>query len=354
MLVSFLLWTAWNRAPAAEPPRFTIAAVVGGRFVEGAPLTWADDHVRLLSRDGQLWDFSPSGAGNYRQTSPDFKPYAAGELKERLEAEFGGRFEFQTTDHYVVGHPVGQGQVWPDRFEQMYAQFVEYFKVRGVSIRRPEFPLVATVFTDKDDFLHYCVEEGVALPQGAVGYYLPRTNRVAVLDIGAGKTTTSDWRHGAPTVVHEAAHQVAFNLGIHNRFVLPPRWLSEGMGLLFEARGVWDANDYPDQSHRINRARLRQFRQYLARRRPGAIQQLIASDIRFEQDTLAAFAESWALTFYLTETEPASYAHFLSKTASHAAFAPYPAPQRIADFTSTFGDNWTSLDAGFLKFMERL
>jgi hypothetical protein len=349
-----VLGAAGNLATAADAPRFMFEATVGGRRIEGTPLAWSNERVHLLARDGQLWEFSPDAAEDWRQTAPTFKPYSASELIARLEAELGARFEANATEHYVVAYPVGQARVWPERFEQMYRQFVQYFRVHGIVIRTPEMPLVATVFTNKDDFLHFCVEEGVALPQGALGYYLPRNNRVAILDVGAGKSTAPDWRRSAPTVIHEACHQAAFNLGVHNRFTLPPRWLSEGMGLLFEARGIWSPQDYPELSDRVNRERLRQFRQFVSRRRPGAIQQLIASDIRFEQDTLAAYAESWALTLYLTETHPVAYAEFLRKTASHPVFAPYPSPQRIADFTTTFGANWSSLDAGFLKFIERL
>src|SRR5437868_3377430 len=53
---------------AAKPPRFMIEATVKGHYLEGGPLVWSDEKVILLARDGQVWDFSPSDAENYRKS----------------------------------------------------------------------------------------------------------------------------------------------------------------------------------------------------------------------------------------------------------------------------------------------
>jgi uncharacterized protein DUF1570 len=340
---------------AAKPPQFMIEATVKGQYVEGGPLAWSDKKVILLARDGQVWDFSPDDAANYRKTSSSFAPYSIREMQERLEAEFGRQMEVTATGHYLVAHPPGKSEIWAGRFEQMYREFVHNFGVRGISTRQPELPLVAIVFTQQVDFLRYSLRDGFYFANDVLGYYSPKSNRVALFDLGAGKTTAADWRQNAATVIHETAHQVAFNAGVHNRFAVTPRWLAEGMGTMFEARGVWDPQTYPRQADRINRTRLAQFREYAASRHtPGTVQELVASDKPFERDTGAAYAESWALTFYLAETQSRAYAEYLKKTAARATFAPYTGPERIADFTSTFGDDWRMLDARVARFIEAL
>jgi hypothetical protein len=341
-----------SKPAAAEPPQFMIEATVQGKYVEGAPLAWSDQKICLLARDGQVWEFSPDDAANYRKTAAYFSPYSAREMQDRLEAEFGRRMEVTATGHYLVAHPARQAEIWAERFEQMYHEFVHNFGVRGISTKQPELPLVAIVFTRQEDFLQYAFRDGVRLSTDVLGYYSPKTNRVALFDIGAGRTTAADWRQNAATVIHEASHQVAFNAGVHNRFAPTPRWLAEGLGTMFEARGVWDPQDYPRQSDRINRGRLAQFKQYAAtRHKPVAIQELIASDRLFEQDIAAAYAESWALTFYLAETQSRAYAEYLKKAADRPAFATYPAAQRLADFIAAFGDDWRMLDARLARFI---
>ncbi len=81
---------------------------------------------------------------------------------------------------------------------------------------------------------------------------------------------------------------------------------------------------------------------------------LIASDRMFRQIPDAAYAEAWALTFYLMETQPGRYADYLALTGRRPAFERYPAKQRTADFISIFGNDWRMLEAHMLRFIEEL
>ena len=128
--------------------------------------------VVLLARDGQIWDFSPDDAANYRKTAASFAPYSVREMQERLEAEFGRQMEVTATGHYLVVHPVGKAEVWAERFEQMYREFVHNFGVRGISTQQPELPLVAIVFTRQEDFLRYAIHDGVRCRHGPAAWLL--------------------------------------------------------------------------------------------------------------------------------------------------------------------------------------
>ncbi len=335
--------------------RFMIEATVHGRHLEGAPLTWSDEKVWLLARDGRLWDFAPADATNYRKTASYFTPYSALEMEAQLQAELGRKFEVTATAHYLVCHPPGQAANWGERFEQMYRQFGHYFSVRGLNLRQPEMPMVAIVFTERTDFLHYSLGDNFRPGPAVLGYYSPRTNRVAMFDGAASHPSPGDWRQSAAMLVHEAAHQAAFNTGVHTRLNSPPQWLAEGLATLFEARGVWNSDEYRQLSDRVNQGRLNDFRHFAsANRSPDWIQSLATSDRAFTQDPAMAYAQSWALTFYLSEREPSAYSRYLATTAARPAFRNYPATDRIADFSHAFGDNWKMLDARVRRFMDEL
>ena len=52
---------------------------------------------------------------------------------------------------------------------------------------------------------------------------------------------TAHASENSATIIHEVTHQVAFNCGVHTRFNDVPRWVSEGLATMFEAKGVWNS-----------------------------------------------------------------------------------------------------------------
>lgn len=342
-------------ANATDPGAWTLSVTLHGRRLEGFPLQANDAAVALLCRDGQLVEFAPTEVTDFRKASSTFRPCSSSELRGELERELGNRLQVTETGHYVVAHPPGSGAAWADRFEELYQSMLHYFTVRGLEVKQPEFPLAAIVWNKREDFLRYAAAEDVNLPSGVIGYYSSKTNRVALYDMAAGNNDRQAWRQNAATIVHEAAHQTAFNSGIHTRFAETPTWVAEGLGTLFEARGIWDANNFPLLKDRVNRERLANFREYLAAGRPaGGHKLLIADDRLFRTNPLAAYAEAWALTFYLTEKEPRKYAEYLARTARLKPFATYSPAERVRDFQAVFRTDSGLFDANFLRFIADL
>jgi hypothetical protein len=331
-----------------------LETTVDQRQLEGAPLSWSPDLVRLLGRDGRLWEIDPSRASRSRQTAAAFRPFSAAELRAQLHAELGERLEVTGTGHFLVAHPPGQGGHWAQRFEDLYASCIHYFAVRGFRPRPPQFPLVALVWPSQADFARYAASEGFSARPGLLGYYSLASNRITLYDLAHGEASPHDWRRNAATLIHEATHQTAFNIGVHSRYAPPPRWVAEGLGTLFEAPGVYDSRSFPHSPDRINRGRLAQFREYLARGRPAvAFVELVRSDRLFDTHPAAAYAEAWALTWFLVETRPQQYCQYLARTAAHAAFEPVSAQARLADFTSIFATDLRILDAQFRDFVDQ-
>jgi hypothetical protein len=320
-----------------------------GRTVEGAPLAWSEQTIFLLGRDGQLIEFPPEQAKNPAVLPGGFRSLSQAEIRGQLLHEFSQNFEVSGVGHYLVVHPAGERDQWAPRFEELYRSFRHYFAARGWSLAEPRFPLVAVVYPRQADFARQAAREGLPQAGGVLGYYSPTTNRILMFDPGQ-----NDWlaSNSADTIVHEAAHQTAYNTGVHTRFAATPRWIVEGLGTLFEARGVWQSRTYPSQGDRINRGRLQAFRIYAAGRRPAdAIARIVSSDRFFSSDPDGAYAEAWTLSFFLSETEPKKYQQLLAKTAAQAPFGEYPAPQRLKDFTDIFGSDLKMLDARMQRFV---
>jgi hypothetical protein len=321
--------------------------------VEGQPLWWSDRQVELLSRDGSLISFSPSEAKEFRKLGPRFTGYSASEMRGKLFAEFGADFDVATTSHYLVVHPRGEKNKWAERFENLYRSFTHYFGVRGFRIAEPRFPLVAVVFPSRAEYQAYARKVGERISPNYLGHYSSKSNRVYLFD-SSDELGRGDWSQNAATIIHEATHQTAYNTGIHTRFADAPRWVVEGLATMFEAPGVWDSKSFRQQKERINAQRLADFRAHTASRPAVWIEQLLRSDQPFSSNPGGAYAEAWALSFYLSETRPRLYAKYLEKTAARAQFKRYGPDDRVADFTEIFGKNLKLFDSQFLRYMAKL
>ena len=351
-----VLAAAWlifvpSHATGAE---FMFRANVEGQLIEGKPLMWNSQQMLLLGRDGKLHDFNPKLATDAEKTSPSFVPYSAAEMKSLLQHEFDNRFEVSTTRHYLVVHPRGERDEWSDRFEDLYNRFGHYFRVRGFGLQEPPYPLVAIVFRDQAEYFRSAAASGTPMHPNTMGHYDPLSNRVFLFDVTAGKKNKKDWSENAETIIHEATHQTAFNAGVHRRFAAEPRWLVEGLATMFEAPGVWSARYDHTQADRVNRGRLTGFRKYVKHRQPGSLSMLVSTDDAFRSDPDGAYAEAWALSFYLCETQPRLYAAYLTKTAERPIFSEYTTGERMADFQAVFGSDLKMLDAKFLRYMEEV
>lgn len=97
---------------AADASRWTLALDLAGNHVEGFPIYSSKSQVQLLSRDGQLLEFSPNAAKNARKAGSTFRGYTSAEVRSQLAKELGPTFEVSGTGHYLVAHPKGQRDVW--------------------------------------------------------------------------------------------------------------------------------------------------------------------------------------------------------------------------------------------------
>jgi hypothetical protein len=254
---------------------------IGGEQLEGQPLAWDDSQMLLLGRDGQLYEFAPKAAEKSKKTASTFRGYSVLEMRDRLREEFPKSFDISYSQHFVVAHPKGVWSVWPERLEALYRSFTHYMSVRGFNLEEPSVPMVAIVFRNQGDYYNHAAASGTPLQPNTLGHYAQTSNRIFMYDEGLEEGR--DWAASLDTVIHEAAHQTAYNVGIHRRFAEQPRWLVEGLAMMFEARGLWDARSTHTQKDRINRGRLDDFRYFLDQRTPDALP-LDADMLHFVED----------------------------------------------------------------------
>jgi hypothetical protein len=319
----------------------------------GKTIAYDAQTLILLSRDGRSYQFPIAELHNLTELTSEFTSLSQAEMRGVLQAEHGSEYEVSGTGKYLTVHPRGSDN-WGQRFERIYRAIHHFVSVRGFDPQPLEFPLVAIVLEDRARFEQYSRRLNVSLADGVVGYYHPLSNRIVVYDQVAqadGRT----WKDNSETIIHEAAHQVAHNIGLHARLADTPVWVIEGFGTMFEAEGVWNSLEFRQQTSRINAERLDWFQQqFVDKKVTNWLPQMVNSDQLFQTEPLDAYASAWMLTFYLSEHRSADYYAYLQHLRKLKPAQRYSAAHRLQDFERFFGDDWQMLEAHVMQFASHL
>ena len=157
------------------------------------------------------------------------------------------------------------------------------------------------------------------------------------------------------TIIHEATHQIAFNSGLQTRFADIPLWVSEGIAVYFETPDLTNSKGWKEIGA-VNRPRLERFREYLTRRPADSLSTLISDDARLRDAATAldAYAEAWALNYYLIRNHPKQYVAYLKMLSEKRQLLWDDPAERRKEFEAAFGDDLSRLDADFLRQMQRV
>ena len=344
----------------------------GKTVTTGKLLAKDKERAILLDRTGRLHDLT-LGSVKLEETNRNFQSLSVMELRNQLSREFGKGLEIGSTRHYLVLAPSGRASEYAKVFEEQYTTLQRYFKLRGFTLSDSQFPLVAVVFPSQKQFAEYARGEGTKTMANMQGYYSPRTNRVALFESDEKSVAVSRIDPLTPTerrmplfgtngsevkstMIHEATHQIAYNIGLHSRTGETPRWVVEGMATAFEPDGMRSTLAGSQAYQRINRERYLVFQNFVktGRRTPKSLRSFIESETLYESAVLDFYAQSWALTFFLVETRPRNYSAYLKRIAARNPFAAYSAKERLADFKETISADVDSLDTQFVKFIDGL
>jgi hypothetical protein len=365
-----LLWGAADRALAGD-------ALVRVRFGDPASPTTiegklvveaADGGVLLLGRDGRLHTIGHAKAPKVERLDQPFVRFNSSELARALCDELGPDFEAVQTRHYVIATRAGReyAQWCGDLFERLLSAFLDHWRSAGLPLEEPKWPLPAIIFAGEADFKVFATADAGAFAGESKGYYSIPSNRIVLYDLTAGKgkkraTSAAEIKRRAAaasfnmaTVVHEATHQIAFNSGMHTRLADNPLWLTEGMAMYFETPDL-DGTQGWKTIGEVNRPRLTRFLDFLRKRRKrDSIATLVSSTERFidAHNAADAYAESWALTYFLNAKHRDQYVAYLKQLAKKQPVIWDDPDARLTEFESAFGSDLKSLDAEFLRFMK--
>ncbi len=341
---------------------------VGKSVVHNQQICW------LADGDGRYESIRLSEVKSFRELGAVFRPKSAVELRAELLKKYRGDYEVAIKGQYVVCAPLGKAKAYAELFDQVARSFSVYFSRRGFRQQSLEFPLVALVLKSQNDFLEYCVADKQQPSKLLQGYYHPHSNRVVLFDTPTLTTELSnpfEKQKGLPfelperfasvyggprdTMIHEAIHQLAFNSGLHSRIGRNPRWIVEGLAMILEVDDN-RANAIGSVKKRVNESRLNWFLKYRSKVRTETIAEFVADDERyFKQNVLNAYAQAWALTYFLAETRSSEYAQYLTRVSARDPLsAAYSPSDRLADFQASFGNDLPLLEVKFMRFVDSL
>jgi hypothetical protein len=291
-----------------------------------------------------------------------------------VRAELPEGFESHITPHYVVCFNTSRAYAeWTSSLlERLHRAFTNYWTNQGVDIHEPEFPLVVIIYATSDQYRTASADELGSAAGSIIGYYSLTTNRVSMFDLTGAEAMREVTGSRAlrrdinqmltqpaalplvATVVHEATHQIAFNCGLQTRLADLPLWLVEGMAVYFEAPDLSSSRGWRGIG-KVNYPRLQTFQANLRRTGRSNLLSLIADDKRFRNPRTAvdAYADAWALNYFLIRYHPDQYVSYVQTLAAQPALVPSTAETRIETFRTHFGDP-ADIDREFRKRMARL
>jgi hypothetical protein len=158
------------------------------------------------------------------------------------------------------------------------------------------------------------------------------------------------------TVWHEAAHQIAFNRGIHQRLSDPPLWLAEGLASIFEAPGMMLQRSTMNPSDLLNESRWGNWKKLAEAPEKMASQfdGMLRDDRLFRSQPTDAYAIAWGVSLYLAERNSNLYMQYLRKLSKLPPGVEYPEAARLRDFHGTFNTNSILLIKSADRFLQSL
>ena len=332
----------------------------------------ADGGVLLLARDGVLWPVPKEELVSRRSDDTPFTPLSRDELSKKLLQELPEGFKIHATKHYLICYNTSPAYAtWVGGlFERLLGAFTIYWSRRGFELHEPVFALVAIVFDRQSEFAEYSrgdLGEGGA--NSIIGYYSLSTNRVIMYDltgveeVGAKGARTSAARinqilsqpraeRTVATIIHEATHQIAYNSGLQVRYADIPFWVSEGIAIYFETPDLQSTKGWRNIGG-VNQLNLFNFRKSLRDRPANSLDLLLTDDKRFRDPATmsSAYAESWALNYFLLRSRADQYIAYLKKQSEQSPLVPVSGEERLEQFKAAFGKDLQAFDAEFLRYM---
>jgi len=341
------------------------------RTVEGAVRVEAVDGGLLLEQgDGRLDLFQPDAIASRTSIPLPTTVQTPRQLGQRVLGELPPGFDMVVTKHYVVCFDTSREYAqWATAlFERLHDGFTNFWTHAGFDVYVPKRPLIVVIFSDRRRYEEYAARDLGAATDRVVGYYNMLSNRVTTFDLTGvdafqadtpprGRATISVLARPeaaglVATLIHEGTHQLAFNCGLHQRLAPVPLWICEGVATYFEAPDLASSRGW----RAIGMVNTPRRDQFLKLSLPGWLEPLLRDDAVFRNpDTAtAAYAHSWALTAYLIKTRKQAFVGYLRELAKKGPCESDSGQQRIAEFSTAFGQPDAAMEQAVTAFIVRM
>ena len=307
-------------------------------------------------------------------TDETFRPQTADEMAQGLlSGPFAG-FRVHRTEHYLILYQSPEERPQDDSFaksngvllEDLYRRLLEAFRKHDVVVHEAEFPLVAVIFKNEDQFRQYR-----PVAPDVQAYYEIYSNRIFLYEHPTGLKSGPevDALLKPQMVAHEGTHQILQNIGVQPRLSDWPLWLVEGLAEycatpapLRKGVATWDGLG---QINNLHMATLRELEDPVSLsmrgedartkslfREPG--QPLVEAMIRRTELTPTEYALAWAITHYLAMKRSDDFTRFLRIMASAPPLEPRTADDHVKCFRDVFGADLGKLDKTIYAYLTRL
>lgn len=370
-----LPWVSGATGPAWSMDQVTIERNGVRMELEGEIVVKAQDGgLMFRGVDGHIWLIQPQ---EIRSQSSDNRPFQgidakrlAQQISQKLPASAGTFRTLQSRDLVILYNTSPLYANWvKSLYLRLTVAFRNYWENQGRELDSPDVPLAVIIFQSKAEFDAYARATLGSAQGNALAYYNIQSNQVVMYDLtgvsqfggqrisSAGQLNRILQQPAAEsmvaTIVHEAVHQLAYNSGLQNRFGPYPFWLNEGLAMFFEVPDLKSRRGWHGIG-KINPVRLNQLKLMVRSGRTDFFNEVLRDDQRFRDpdETLNAYAEAWALNYYLLQREPKKYLAYLEEMNQMVPLTELSPEERIALFEKHFGD-LQSLQTECLNFILR-
>ncbi len=306
--------------------------------------------VMVQADDGRIWTIEIKNQVERVSNDAELVAVDADTAAKRLLDELGANFAIYRTANFAIVYNCDElyARQVGGLFEQLFRGFFAFWKNQRWDLPAPRFPLVAVVLKDHDAFLEHAGAEIGDRAKSVIGYYNFETNQMTTFNV-------PNWERNVATLIHEATHQIAYNCGLQKRYADNPMWVSEGLAMFFETPDMRNPGKWRSIGA-VNPVKLAHWRNFVRDRPSDSLVTLLSDDSRYQNASTAtaAYAEGWALTYFLIKTRRKEYVEYL-KTLSQGKIAAIRSPRdRIEMFESAFNATVADIDKEFVMYLRRV
>lgn len=302
--------------------------------------TAQDGGILLRSRDNRLFTFTPDRIDSRENLDDRFSLLSSRDLSRELAREFPTPFRIVERAGYLLCSDASDQFL--DRcgslFLRLRKAFVNEWKKLKFPLDEPEQDLVVLIFSSREDYRAYASREFDQFIAQAPGYYSVMQNRIVLYDVMAGRKAFEDALEQITTIVHEAAHQLAFNYALQRRLADNPLWLTEGLAMYFETPDLQSPTGWK-KAGLFNPPRARDLYLEFEQHPDLALSTLLASDALFREPRResGAYALAWGLFYFLMKQKTVKMIEYLKGISGKPPLVWDTPEQRIHEFELAFG-----------------